>query len=81
MHRGQLWDVLHQRIVQRKQAAVAQLQDRYAGEGLGAGGPMIRRIVIHRHIGSPALQAIILPQNHAPIAHQRQTAAHDAIAA
>ena len=41
----QLRHVLDDRIVERQQAAIAQLHDRDAGEGLGDRGPVIDRVV------------------------------------
>ena len=49
----QLGDVLHDRVVELEQAAIAQLQDRDAGHRLGDRSPVIDRPGIHRDSGRP----------------------------
>ena len=51
MHLAQLRHIACRRIVERKQAPVAQLQDGDGGQGLGDGGPVIGGLGVDRLMG------------------------------
>jgi len=51
---GAVRDVFHSGVVEREQAAVAQLQDGDGGEGLGDGGPVVGGLGVDGLRGLPA---------------------------
>src|SRR5215475_14301266 len=78
MYSSQLRNVLDERIVEREQAAIAQLHNRDSGEGFRHRGPVIRRVIVDG-LGL-ALATVVVVQHHFAIADEDETTANDSVA-
>ena len=77
VHLAQLRNVADRRIVEREQAAIAQLQDGDGGHGLGDGGPVVRGFGIHGLAGfAPSLAEKELGRGSARVDNSQSAADH-----
>ena len=74
----QLRHVLHDGIVERQPATIAELHDRDAGEGLRDRGPVVNRLGVDRPFRVEILIALDVARDDPAVAHDHQRAAGDA---
>jgi hypothetical protein len=74
----QLRHVLDGGIVERQQAAIAQLHDRDAREGLGDRRPVINRLFVHAGLRREILIALECPVGDLAVLHEHEAAPGDA---
>jgi hypothetical protein len=78
-HLPQLGQVLHRRVVEGEQAAVAELQDGDPGEGFRDRGPVEDRVGGDGHAQVAVGEAVDGLVGQAPPANEREAAAHHVI--